>query len=234
ALEGRALGPTGRAVPQPGLDVREAQAPKSLLCFDEQVGESLDRIDARGEARQDRGLVAGPGPDLEHAVPAPRRERLGHQRHNQRLGNRLPAPDRQRRVFIGFAREVRREEPFARHPRHGGEHPAVVDTAPRELARDHTAPLAPRLRCWPAHQPRSAVAVPYGELYLDTLHRAVRTLARTTPAPNPPRWRRRDPSRRPRAVSGARRLSGHRGPLPTARPRSARAAASRSAHLLDR
>src|SRR5439155_16157033 len=71
ALERRALGPAGRAVAQPGLDVGEAESPKSLLRFDEQVGQPPDRVDARGAARQDRRLVTGAGADLEHAVPAP-------------------------------------------------------------------------------------------------------------------------------------------------------------------
>src|SRR2546427_8930946 len=94
-----------------------------------------------------------------HAVPAPRRECFRHQCDNERLGNGLSAPDRQRGVIVSLAREVRWQEPFTRHPPHGGEHAAIADAEARELSRDHAAPLAARLRRR-AHPPRSAVAVP--------------------------------------------------------------------------
>src|SRR5256885_7162034 len=87
ALERRALRPAGRAVAQPRLDVREAQAPKSLLRFDQQVGQPLDRVHASREARQDRRLVTGARADLEHAVPAPRRECFRQDRKSTRLNS---------------------------------------------------------------------------------------------------------------------------------------------------
>src|SRR6266849_4466558 len=159
-VERRALGPATRAVPEPGLDVSQIEPAEPLFRFDEEVGEALDRGDAGPQVGENRGLITGSGADLEHAVAAPRRERFGHERHDQRLGDRLAAANRQRRVLIRVGGEMGRQEPFARHPRHRREHPAIANPAARELAGNHAATRASRLRRGTAHLPPSAVAVP--------------------------------------------------------------------------
>src|SRR5260370_1298671 len=134
-----------RATP-PAVETWAPIGPAEPLCrFDEEVGEALDRGDAGARVGENRGLITGSGADLEHAVAAPRRERFGHECHDQRLGDRLAAADRQRRVLIRVGGEMGRQEPFARHPRHRREHPAIANPAARELAGHHAAARASRL-----------------------------------------------------------------------------------------
>ena len=63
--------------------------------------------------RRGRGFGRGPG-------------KLGHQRHDIRLRNGLPKPDRQRMILVGLVPKVRRHEPLARHSAHDLQDPASV------------------------------------------------------------------------------------------------------------
>src|SRR5437667_249031 len=81
---------------------------------DEEVGETLDGVDPRREPREDRGLIATAGADLQHGIAAAWSEHCRHQGDDKRLGDGLPVADRQRRVFVGVGHERRRHEPLAR------------------------------------------------------------------------------------------------------------------------
>jgi hypothetical protein len=81
-------------------------------------GELLDQlhaVDALRELRQDCGLVAHAGADLEHRVGGLQIEQIGHHCDDERLRDRLAEADRQRRVFVGVALHLQRHELVARH-----------------------------------------------------------------------------------------------------------------------
>ena len=93
--------------------------------------------DESGVLRHDGGRVSGPGADVERAVVRPWLGRLGHQRHDIGLRDRLVLVDRQGAVRIGHARQVGRHEQLARHGAHRRQHAGVPDPARLELASDH-------------------------------------------------------------------------------------------------
>ena len=55
---------------------------------------ALDRPYLGRQERQQRGVVPGPGADIEYAVGRRQLQQLEHSRHHQRLRDRLPAVDR--------------------------------------------------------------------------------------------------------------------------------------------
>ncbi len=141
AVEGRGLGPAQGAVADAVLHVGEAERGEAARGARRQLRNALDGVDAADEVREDRGLVAGPGPDLEHPVGVPRLERGGHQRDHERLGDGLPAAHRQRRVVVGRVGERGRHEPVAGNRGHGGEHARLAHAAAGDLHGDHAPPL---------------------------------------------------------------------------------------------
>jgi hypothetical protein len=56
------------AVGGEGGDVVEAEPLEDLARLEDEAAEAVHGVDAPGEQRQDRGLVAGAGSDLEHLV----------------------------------------------------------------------------------------------------------------------------------------------------------------------
>ena len=75
----------------------------------------------RDQLGEHGGLVAGAGPDLQHAVRALEVEQVGRQRDDVRLRDRLAVADRQRPVLVGLPGHRRRHEPMpldAPHRRH--------------------------------------------------------------------------------------------------------------------
>ena len=89
------------------------------------------------EQAEESRLVARPGPDLEHLFRSLKRKQLGHQADDVRLRNGLPLPDGQRRIVVGGADEVGRDEPVARYGLHGLQHAPVVDAPPGDLEAHH-------------------------------------------------------------------------------------------------
>ena len=60
-----------------------------------QDGVALHADHVPGQQRQDRGVVARAGADVEHGLVPAERQQLAHPRHHDRLGDRLPLGDRQ-------------------------------------------------------------------------------------------------------------------------------------------
>src|SRR5258706_6021013 len=147
AVERRRLRPPRRAIPHARLDVREAEAPEPLFRLHEEIGEPLDREDfaVAGEVRQNRGLVSGPGADLENPAGASRLQLLGHEGHDVGLRDRLPAADGKWTVVVRVAREMWRQEPLAGRPAHRRQHPLIPHAASRELPDDHARAPAARV-----------------------------------------------------------------------------------------
>src|SRR4029453_7619385 len=80
------------------------------------------------ERRQDRGLVAAAGPDLEHLLGrASDRDRLGHACDDVRLRDRLAMADRQRGVLVRAARERLIDEEVARDVADAVQHARVAE-----------------------------------------------------------------------------------------------------------
>ena len=86
------------------------------------------------ELGEHRRLVAGARADVEHRS-RPGARALADQRDHVRLRDRLAVADRQRRVVVGAAAHLRRDEGLARHARHRREHALVADPAARAAAR---------------------------------------------------------------------------------------------------
>jgi hypothetical protein len=109
------------------------------------VGETLDAEHLAREPREQRGLPAVAGADLEHALVAGQRERFDHPRDERGLRYHLPVGDRDRRVQVRPFRPVRGHEVWARHGRDRGQHALVFDSrrSGRCDQRVHAASMRP-------------------------------------------------------------------------------------------
>ena len=79
-------------------------------------------------------------------IGAPQRKLLADARHHVRLRDGLPVADRERRVVVRTAEQLRRNEELARNPFHRGEHALVRDAARAQLVLDHRPPLSEHRR----------------------------------------------------------------------------------------
>ena len=104
-----------------------------------QVRPALDAPDGAGEAGQQGGLPAEPGPDLEHVLGAREPERLDHPRDERRLGRHLVVWYRDRLVEVGHADGRVRHEVRARDRSNRREHAIVADPA-RQDGGDQIVP----------------------------------------------------------------------------------------------
>src|SRR5262245_51068487 len=131
-------------VREPDRAVAEVDAHAVVARFGEvaprllrQLRDPLDGVHLAGELGQDRRLVAGAGPDVEHLLGAGQPERLGDASDHVGLGNRLAVPDRQGRVGVRTVPFSLRDEELARDPLHRREHAFVNDVAAAKLVLDH-------------------------------------------------------------------------------------------------
>jgi hypothetical protein len=99
--------------------------------------DDLDRVDLVGELRENGRLIAAAGAHLEHARVGPEGRQLAHQRHNERLADRLIVTDRQRTVVVGAVAQRLGNERMSRHTPHRFEHARVADPGRGELLAHH-------------------------------------------------------------------------------------------------
>ena len=90
--------PARITIPDPRVHVAVSQRIEQRPGPPGQLWDDFNRIDVARQLGQDRGLVAGSGPDLEHRVPGRYIQRFGHVRHDVRLRDRLAVADGQRAV----------------------------------------------------------------------------------------------------------------------------------------
>jgi hypothetical protein len=121
-----------------------AQRVQGLLRGHRQLRDTLDAEHRGGELGEDCGLVAAARADLQHALGTAQRERLRHEGHHVRLGDRLPVADGKRMILIGGAAAARRDEEMPRHTPHRLEHPGIADVTILDLQPHH--PLRGRVR----------------------------------------------------------------------------------------
>ena len=147
-VERRALRPAGVAVADAHHDVAVAVRGEPPLGLATERLDDLDRADRPDELGEHGGLVPGARADLEDHVAGLRLDQVGGQRHDVRLRDRLPLPDRQRTVLVGPVHERGRDEPMARHPaqrRHHRRRQRLTSGLARGIARhpgdglDHAA-----------------------------------------------------------------------------------------------
>ncbi len=134
---GSVLGQAERAVATDDVDVRESQRLHPRLGELRQRLVPLDRMHLSRHAAEHRRGVARSRADLEHAITGTHASGLDHRRHDERLGDRLPRLDRQRRVVVGELAHRRFDERLARHRAHRLQHPVVADAPRRDLQLDH-------------------------------------------------------------------------------------------------
>ena len=89
----------------------------------------LEARHVRTQRGEDRGLVAGPGAELEDPLARLWREELGHARDDPRLADRLAGVDRDGLVGVGATLPVAAEEMLARDLGHRVQHALVADAA---------------------------------------------------------------------------------------------------------
>src|SRR6185312_1294447 len=111
AVERRLLRPPFRAVSEARDDVAELQRLEARLGLAHQRAVALDGVDEPREPGEHGRLVAGTGADLEHAGARLDHQRLGHQRDDVGLADRLATGDGQGGVLPRpILEELRREE----------------------------------------------------------------------------------------------------------------------------
>ena len=102
---------------------------------------ALDAPDVRGQAAEQRSVVAGAGAHVEHAVGGRELEQLAHARDHERLRDRLAGGEWQRRVLPRVTAQVGRHEEVTRYRRHGLQHARVIDRGAQDpqqsLPRGH-------------------------------------------------------------------------------------------------
>ncbi len=98
---------------------------------------ALDRQHLPAEPRQDGGLIAGAGADLEDAVPLLQLQLFGHVGHHEGLADGLSAGDAERAVAVGIVAIGRLDEDLARHLFHGAQHRLIADPASPQAKLKH-------------------------------------------------------------------------------------------------
>jgi len=83
------------------------------------------------------GLVSRTGPDLQHLLPPVQLHRLGHQRHDIRLGNSLLAVDGQGGIGVSLTDQALVDEKMAGDLFHRLEDPWIRDAPRTDLGIDH-------------------------------------------------------------------------------------------------
>src|SRR6202158_6157554 len=129
----RAVEPT----PQHPLDI---VAPELTEPRPGSVGErpvALDRQHVPAKPRQDCGLVAGAGADLQHAVMLLQLQLFGHVGHHERLADGLTAGDAERAVAISVGAVGRLHETLARNLFHGAQYRLIADPTPPQGELKH-------------------------------------------------------------------------------------------------
>jgi hypothetical protein len=121
-----------RPVADDELDFPDARCVERLARATGELGVALDRDDTGGQPREHRGVVPGPGADVQHGLVAPQLEQLAHAGDDGRLRDRLPLADRQRRVHPRLGAHARRDEELPRHGADRRQHAPVGDVR-REL-----------------------------------------------------------------------------------------------------
>lgn len=112
------LRPAETAVAVTYLHVGVAQVPTTAARKVGQRRMPFDRVDLADHPGQHRGRVSGAGADLEHSIPFARLDGADHEGHDIGLGDRLILFNRQRGVFVGELRELRRQEGLSRDHLH--------------------------------------------------------------------------------------------------------------------
>ena len=116
----------------------------------EQRRNALDREDLRDEMREQHGLIARAGADLEHALAALEREDLEVPRMDARLRDGLPAADRKRRILVRAMAHAGGHERVPRRQVERTQHGEIADAL---LAQQLDEP-APRAAHLPVYSSR--------------------------------------------------------------------------------
>ena len=124
-VERRVLGPAVVAVGDLELDVGAALLAQSLLCLAGELFDDFDAVHLARQLRQDRGLVAQSGADLEHGLLGADIQQIRHQRDDERLRDRLLETYGKRNVGVGVGLQFDRYELVSRHLGHGRHHAFV-------------------------------------------------------------------------------------------------------------
>jgi len=120
---------TGGSIGEKHLDIADVQFPQTPGRRIGQSAKPLQRHDALSDAGDDRGVVAGPRPDLQNRVFRAKIKRLRHPRDQRRLADGLAAFNGEGLVRPGEVAECRIDEAIAGHVLESGHYSAIEDAA---------------------------------------------------------------------------------------------------------
>ncbi len=104
------LAPSVVTVADTDLDIAVTEVFEPFPGVESEFLDELDAVDLIHQLREDRGLIADAGADLQRHVARLQLEQIGHQRYDEGLRDGLAVADRQRRVEIGIGLQLQRHE----------------------------------------------------------------------------------------------------------------------------
>jgi len=140
-VERRQFRPAEIAVADAEVHILVAEAGQVALRAVGQLRDDFNRADFGRQFGEHGRLVTRSGADLEHATLRGEAGELGHERHDVRLGNRLPLPDGERTIIIGEAAGRLRDELMPRRFAHSLQHRGRAYAARLDLFADHLLAL---------------------------------------------------------------------------------------------
>ncbi len=135
-----------------------------------ELRDPLDPHDGTAHRGQDRGLVAGPRPDVQDTIARIGCEELEHQTHHERLTDRLARAGGKRAVVIRVQPFAGRDETLTWHDCHRGQDQGIVDAAGAELLEHPGAGSCIRVLSRAFHA--TSIVVEQGPIFKDSLEYA--------------------------------------------------------------
>src|SRR5205807_1863093 len=132
-IEGRSFRPPLVTIAGTDLHLPVTQSLQVPLGPTRQRFHNFDRVHFRHQRRENRRLVAGASADFKDAIRGFGIEPFGHERHDERLGDRLAVADGQRTVCVSCSAVCFGHKLVSRHRRHRLQHLSVGDVPARSF-----------------------------------------------------------------------------------------------------
>ena len=136
-VEGSSFGNSERAVAFDDVDAVESLRLECGPGALDEFGYTFDRPHIPGETTQYRRSVSRPRTDFQNPIIRTDRSRLGHERNDVGLADRLTRSDRQRAVVVRGTGVSEPHEAFSGDSRHGVEYSLIINPAAGNLVAHH-------------------------------------------------------------------------------------------------